>query len=314
MAAIGIIGAGMAGLACARALDGAGHGVVLVDKGGGPGGRMSTRRVATPLGAASFDHGAQYFTARDPGFRRVVEGWIAERVAAPWPAARPEAYVGVPGMDAPVRRMAEGRHVRWGTRAAGIERRGEGWRLFVEPGGPLDVDAVAVALPAEQARDLLARAAPDLAARAAAAPSDPCWTAMFAFREPVAVTQSCWKGGGAIVWAARNSDKPGREGPESWVAQASPDWSRRHLEAGPGEVIGALETELAQLLGAALPPPIAAVAHRWRFARSGAEGSGAVWDPVPRLGLCGDWLIGPRVESAWMSGTALGESMGTWGG
>jgi predicted NAD/FAD-dependent oxidoreductase len=35
-----------------------------------------------------------------------------------------------------------------------------------------------------------------------------------------------------------------------------------------------------------------------------------MWDVNRRLGLCGDWLIGPRVEAAWMSGTALAERIG----
>ncbi|WP_333927659.1 FAD-dependent oxidoreductase [Sphingomonas sp. LR55] len=47
---IGIVGAGMAGLSCAQALRRQGHAVVLFDKGRGPGGRMSTRRIDTPLG------------------------------------------------------------------------------------------------------------------------------------------------------------------------------------------------------------------------------------------------------------------------
>ena len=57
-----IIGAGMAGIACADALQAAGHAVAVFDKGRGPGGRMSTRRMETPLGTVAFDHGAQYFT------------------------------------------------------------------------------------------------------------------------------------------------------------------------------------------------------------------------------------------------------------
>ena len=47
---IAIIGAGMAGLSCADALRDEGHEIALFDKGRGPGGRMSTRRVDTPLG------------------------------------------------------------------------------------------------------------------------------------------------------------------------------------------------------------------------------------------------------------------------
>ncbi|MDP3490273.1 MAG: FAD-dependent oxidoreductase, partial [Phenylobacterium sp.] len=42
---IAIIGAGMAGLSCAEALSDAGHAVQVLDKGRGPGGRMSTRRI-----------------------------------------------------------------------------------------------------------------------------------------------------------------------------------------------------------------------------------------------------------------------------
>ena len=79
---IGIVGAGMAGLACAEALTSAGHAVVVLDKGRGPGGRMSTRRLETPLGEVRFDHGAQYFTGRDPGFRARVAAWIAAGIAA----------------------------------------------------------------------------------------------------------------------------------------------------------------------------------------------------------------------------------------
>ena len=64
-----IIGAGMAGLSCARALIAAGQNVDLFDKGRGPGGRMSTRRMETPIGEIRWDHGAQFFTARDDRFR-----------------------------------------------------------------------------------------------------------------------------------------------------------------------------------------------------------------------------------------------------
>ena len=41
-----IIGAGMSGIACARALRKAGVPVRLIDKGRGIGGRVATRRVA----------------------------------------------------------------------------------------------------------------------------------------------------------------------------------------------------------------------------------------------------------------------------
>jgi predicted NAD/FAD-dependent oxidoreductase len=302
---IGIIGAGMAGLACAEGLAGQGHDVILFDKGRGPGGRMSTRRLPTPAGEAHFDHGAQYFTARDDAFRRRLQAWLAAGSAAAWPSAGDDAYVGVPAMNEPIRSMAAAQTVRWATRVTRLQPEQRGWRLLVEGGEAIDLDIVVVATPAEQAADLLAANAPFFAARARDARSEPCWTVMLAFADPVPVVENCWRGEDVIAWAARNRSKPGRVGPESWVVQASPVWSMSHLEAEPEWVAATLEAELSTLLRISLPDTVAHSCHRWRFARSGADGAGALYDRTLGLGVCGDWLIEPRVEAAWLSGTRL---------
>ena len=101
-----IVGAGMAGLACADALKHAGHSVALFDKGRGQGGRMSTRRLPTSLGEVAIDHGAQYFTARDLAFKQLVATWRDLGIALPWPLAGADAWIGVPGMSAIVKQMA----------------------------------------------------------------------------------------------------------------------------------------------------------------------------------------------------------------
>ncbi len=309
---IGVVGAGMAGLACGETLTSKGHDVLLFDKGRGPGGRMSTRRIPTCAGDACFDHGAQYFTVRDDAFRRRVDDWISVGVVAPWPSAGSQAYVGVPGMNAPVRLMADRQSVHWSALVTRIENIGRGWRLVFDTDDRVDLDIAVIATPAEQASTLLASVAPDLAARAGATPSKPCWTLMLAFAEAVAVARNCWRGDEIIGWAARNTSKPGRIGPESWVVQAGPDWSEVYVEADPEWVAAALKGTLSKMLGVPLPPIIAESCHRWRFAQSGAEGSGAegsaaIFDRDRRIGLCGDWLIGPRVEAAWLSGTDLAE-------
>jgi predicted NAD/FAD-dependent oxidoreductase len=306
---IGIVGAGMAGLACAETLATAGHELLLFDKGRGPGGRMSTRRISTPAGEAVFDHGAQYFTVRDGGFRRRVDDWVSRGIVAPWSGAGRDAYVGTPGMNAPVRQMADGQAVRWATLVTGMETTGQGWRLVLEKDEVIDVDIAVVATPAEQAAALVATVAPDLAARARAVPSAPCWTAMLAFSGLLPMAPDTLRGGedDLLGWAARNGSKPGRTGPEAWVLQAGPTWSRLNIEANPDEVAAALSAAFAERLGTPLPSPIARSTHRWRYARAGAEGSGALWDSDRRLGLCGDWLLGPRVEAAWLSGTMLAE-------
>jgi predicted NAD/FAD-dependent oxidoreductase len=302
-----IIGAGLAGLACARRLGAGGHVVRLFDKGRGPGGRMSTRRVATPQGEAGFDHGAQYFTVRDAGFRRQVVAWAAGGVAARWPAAGPDAWVGAPAMNAPVKALAAGLDVTWAAQVDALRREGAGWHI-TGPGagaglaeGPFD--AVILAIPAEQAGPRLAAFAPEWAALAEATIAEPCWTVMAAFAGAVAAPDVL-REEGPIGWAARNQSKPGRSGPEAWVIQAEPGWSRAHLEETPEQVAPQLLDALAARTGA-LPEVLTASAHRWRYAKSGKAGRGALWDPALRLGVCGDWLLGPRVECAWLSGERL---------
>jgi predicted NAD/FAD-dependent oxidoreductase len=84
MTTIAIIGAGLAGAAAGRSLQEAGHQVTLFDKGRGPGGRMSTRRMETALGTVRLDHGAQFFTVRGEGLTKAVAGWTAAGACAPW--------------------------------------------------------------------------------------------------------------------------------------------------------------------------------------------------------------------------------------
>ncbi|HCJ43783.1 MAG TPA: NAD/FAD-dependent oxidoreductase [Erythrobacter sp.] len=307
---IAIVGAGMAGMSCGQRLSRLGHEVRLFDKGRGPGGRMATRRMEDGGTTLHFDHGAQYFTARDPRFVEQVAHWEASGVAARWAAAGDDAWVGTPAMNAPLKAMAGELGVQFGTRIEQLVRDGDGWQIDGEGAPDARFDAVLVAVPAEQAGPLLQPHAPAMATLADQTASDPCWTLMAGFEAPLALVQDTLRQRGPIGWAARNNAKPGRANEECWVIQASPEWSRAHLEEDAETVAAALLAELAEANGGPLPRQLGATAHRWRFARSGTAGEEALWDAEQRIGVCGDWLIGPRVEAAYMSGLLLAEAVG----
>ena len=303
-----VIGAGMAGLGCADALKDAGHSVAVFDKGRGPGGRMSTKRLQTPLGEVTLDHGAQYFTSRDPAFSRLVGAWSDQGLVAPWPPAGAEAWVGVPGMNAIIKQMATGHKVRWHNLVTGMVRRNDQWWLTGEAGqtGPFDVAVLAI--PAEQAAAILSLHDFGMARIALSARSQPCWTGMFVFDRPLDGLPTVIRNKGDIAWAARNSAKPGRSGTEAWVVQANPNWSSARLDTPPADVSAMLFAALSDGMGSVIPEPIAAAAHFWRYALSAGTGHGALWNPDIGLGVCGDWLLGPRVECAWSSGQRLAEA------
>lgn len=296
----------MAGLACAEVLSSRGHTVRLFDKGRSAGGRMSTRRMPTPLGDALFDHGAQYFTASTPAFAAQIRAWAEAGVAAPWPHAGEACWVGTPAMNAVPKFMARHVDVSLTTHVRGMCRDAAGWYLVHELGTAGGFDAMIVALPAEQAATVLGLQNLAMARVAIATPSSPCWAAMLAFAAPVPAPPVI-RDRGIVAWAACNNSKPGRNGIESWTIHATAEWSRAHLEAERDFVTACLRDAFAEIVGGPRLEPIAATSHRWRFARSGSAGSEAIWDPASRLGICGDWLAGAGVENAWLSGRRLAE-------
>ncbi|MEN9855878.1 MAG: hypothetical protein RLZZ157_1004 [Pseudomonadota bacterium] len=323
---LAIIGGGVAGLACARVVHGAGHHVEVFDKGRGPGGRLSTRRVDQEGGkpALRFDHGAQYLTAHDPAFCAEIARLEALGAVAPWtgwlvqiagdgaqkPLGNGPFYVGTPSMNDVVRALAGGISVRWGTRVGRLARGADAqWQLLDEAGATLGAfDHVICATPAEQVAPLLGAHAPQLAARARAVTSLPCWAGLFAFEAPLPLSFD----GARFVdhpildFVACGPSKPGRAPSPCYVVHATPAWSTLMLEEGQDLIAKALLAALLDLADSAAKPCFAA-AHRWRYARVGAVAdNGVAYDWDAQMGVCGDWLSGPRVESAWLSGYRLG--------
>ncbi|WP_181701460.1 NAD(P)/FAD-dependent oxidoreductase [Chthonobacter albigriseus] len=305
---VAVVGAGIAGLTAARKLAKAGAEVSVFDKSRGLGGRLATRR--TEGGPA--DHGAQYFTAREPAFK----AWVARAkligAAAPWvPRGKDgeeEWLVGMPGMSGLVTALVDGFTVAQERTVTAIhEIEGRFTLSFADGAEAAGFDRVVVAVPAPQAAGLLgAYGAPfDRIGLAAMAP---CWTLIAALSAPIDPGFDVVRDQGALQWVARSASKPGREG-ETWIAQANPQWSAEHLEDDPESVRAALVPMLEAAVGP-LPARLYEAVHRWRYALvDKAVGETFLLSPDGRIGAAGDWLIAPRVEAAWTSGDGLAEAM-----
>ena len=312
MRSVAIVGAGIAGATAARRLHESGWRVVLVDKGRGVGGRMATRRVDADR---RFDHGAQYFTARDPRFAAAVEAWVARGVAAPWGEAG--WFVGTPAMTAPVRDLIHGLEAIVACTVARLIRDGTAWRLADAEGGSIagdrSFDALLLTCPAPQTAALLATAGivlPGLERVRYA----PCWALMLAHDGPAPFDGPALRfdePGASAAWIARDGTKSGRGGDGTLVVHASPAWSRAHLERSPAEAAELLRADVRRQPGfpALDREPIRyAAAHRWRYALvEQAVETPCFWRPGHRLGAGGDWCLGRRVEAAYLSGLALAE-------
>jgi renalase len=332
-----IVGAGIAGVACARTLVQAGHKVTLFEREAAAGGRMAS--IDTAFGR--FDSGAQYFTVRDPRFALALEAapgvcrrWSANlvrvldahgRVAeAALPSLEPH-WVAQPGMDSLVAHWAAplGADLVTGTQVTQIEPDAlapQRWQL--RTAGADDSQhvysgfhAVLLAVPPSRARALLGdgKLSPTLSRKIEGVRIAPCWTLMIAYPQANQPTMSHlgpqWNAARSthhrVAWLARESSKPGREAIERWTLQASPVWSHEHLRDTPARVEAKLLRAFAEITGI-LATPAHAQALCWNEAQTQLPvGTTHLWDAKVRIGVAGDWCTGHRVEDAFLSGLSL---------
>jgi predicted NAD/FAD-dependent oxidoreductase len=290
--------------------------VTVFDKGRSAGGRIATRRLSLPGGLAQFDHGAQFLTVREAEFREALAPLIKKGALQSWSNAGQqdaEAWVGAPGMSALAKALGSGLDVRTSTRITELDRQKAFWRLRGENNatfGPFDW--VIVATPAEQAESLFAPVSGMLATEARSASTEPCWAGLFALSCEQAPTPAAIQlhDHAILDWVACDTIKPQRPSAYScWVAHATPNWSREHLDDSPESVADKLE-QAAWAVLAFSARPIVRQAHRWRYARVERPASTPfACDQRARIGACGDWRIGPCIESAWISGDALSRAI-----
>lgn len=311
---VAVIGAGIAGLACAAELRRSDARVTVFEKSRGLGGRVATRRI----GPFAFDHGAQFFTARNAAMTRFLGSAQVSGTAAGWqPRTRSDGnveaqapqdwHVGAPGMSALVRSLTRGIDIKMGVSVHELLKGQRGWELLTDAGVQSALfDAIVVAVPAPQALTLLSQHGRGFR-RLLEVQMAPCWTAMVAFERPLPFDCDVFRwSNGALRWAACDSAKPGRpQGPQAWVLQASAEWSRQNLDAGANEAARHLLNEFAAATGTTLPAPVHLEGHRWRYALVERPlGRPCLTDEDISAVACGDWCTAPRVEAAFDSGRA----------
>jgi renalase len=325
-----VVGAGLAGLVCARTLADRGVPVVVVDRRTVVGGRLAT----TTVDHAVADTGAQFFTIRSDAFQTLVDRWRDEGCPVrEWshgflragtirdhPDLAEHSGDGHPryavdgGMAALAAHVGAGLDVRLGREVEAVSRGANGWRVTTGEGatGSLDGSAVVCTAPAPETLAVLAAGHVDVpeavVASLQAVTYEPCVALVAMLDRPPAIPAP---GGvqcaaGSVTWLADNRAKGLSDRP-SITVHAAGEWSAEHW-AEPDEVIadGLLEHVHGWLGGAVAE---AVEVHRWRYARTEevADDRVVVVADEPLLAVAGDGCGGPKVEGAARSGLAAAE-------
>ncbi|KAE8721619.1 putative nuclease HARBI1-like [Hibiscus syriacus] len=124
----------------------------------------------------------------------------------------------------------------------------------------------------------------------------------------------------SVSWMANNSMKLSgsqSDGPHCWTFFSTAAYGKQNKvpqENIPTQTAGKVKTSMLEGVEAALglskgslPRPIYSRVQLWGAALpTNTPGIPCIFDPHGRAGICGDWLLGSNLESAALSGMALG--------
>jgi len=327
-----VVGAGVAGLQCARRLQAAGADVLVVDRADKPGGRCATRWTD----GQPFDYGPQFLHGSDPAFLASVasvpgeplEGW-PRRIEGSGTPCQPDSFAPhqrrlafAEGLHSYPRTLADGVTVKLRTQIISLSVADGAVRVQSAAGESFEARDLVLALALEQALPFLRMLPPGSERDGALAllemfVSSPCLTVAAGY--PGTAPAPSWdilypEEEESILLVGHDSTK--RPGARSvvLVCQGSARWSRMRLDGPKEDWTKELLRKLARRVGAWAGHPEWVHPHRWRFSR--VDRANELAAPLElrvgssRIGVAGDLFSpGGGIQASWVSGDRLGDRL-----
>lgn len=295
MARVQVVGAGIAGAACAGALRAAGVGVTVRERGRAVGGRLASPE----LHGRRVDLGAAYLTAKDGAFVAVVTDWRDRGLVRDWT----DTFT-VFGRDG---RTSTSGPVRYAA-PKGLRSLARDLHTEVECGATVSdlsgYDVTVLAMPDPQAARLSGNLIDWV-------DYEPVVSIAAGFASRTWDLDAAFVNDDADVSLVADDGSRRGDGAPVLVVHTTPDLARANLDDPDGAAAPALAAT-QRLLGFTAPPEWTH-AHRWTYAKPKSTHGDAPYWWQGELAVCGDsWCPSgsPRVESAWLSGHRLGAELG----
>ena len=308
-----VIGAGISGATIANLLSKK-HSVDLYDKGRGPGGRASFKRIKGKIG---FDHGTQYFSPKSKNFKNFIRSLIKKKVLKIWRGnhvflnqkikenKKHIKIIGKNGNNDICKYLLKKIKCNYQREVKKIYYKDKCWFLIFNDGTIRSYRNIIITCPFPQLKSLFkVHVGSNFIKKNLK--MDANITVMIAIKRNKDSPSSYLFNDPILGWAGNeNSKKRFKSRYELWTLQSTFNWANKKINLNKknskknSKVLIDKFFKLSKIKKTKL---FYIINHGWKYSSNSKKFRiNSYWNPTKKIGICADWFIGPRLESGWIS-------------
>ena len=308
-----VIGSGISGATIANLLNKKFQ-VNLYDKGRGPGGRASFKRVKGQIG---FDHGTQYFSPKTIEFKKFTNKLIKIKILKKWSGnhiflnskkkenKKHIKIIGKKGNNDICKFLLKKVKCFYQSEVKKIYYKNKLWFLLFTDGKIRTYKGVILTCPFPQLKKLSEKFINNTFIKRKLK-MDANITVMIAIKKNKKSPSSFLFDDPVLGWAGNeNTKKRFKSKYDLWTLQSTFKWANKNIDKNKKNLkknSKILIDKFFKLTKIKKTKVIYSINHGWKYSSNSKPLKiRSYWDPKKKLGVCADWFIGPRLESGWIS-------------
>ena len=308
-----VIGSGISGATIANLLNKKFQ-VNLYDKGRGPGGRASFKRVKGQIG---FDHGTQYFSPKTIEFKKFTNRLIKIKILKKWSGnhiflnskkkenKKHIKIIGKKGNNDICKFLLKKVKCFYQSEVKKIYYKNKLWFLLFTDGKIRTYKRVILTCPFPQLKKLSEKFINNKFIKRKLK-MDANITVMIAIKKNKKSPSSFLFDDPVLGWAGNeNTKKRFKSKYDLWTLQSTFKWANKNIDKNKKSLkknSKILIDKFFKLTKIKKTKVIYSINHGWKYSSNSKPLKiRSYWDPQKKIGVCADWFIGPRLESGWIS-------------
>ena len=308
-----VIGSGISGATIANLLNKKFQ-VNLYDKGRGPGGRASFKRIKGQIG---FDHGTQYFSPKTIEFKKFANRLIKIKILKKWDGnhiflnskkkenKKHIKIIGKKGNNDICKFLLKKVKCFYQSEVKKIYYKNKLWFLLFTDGKIRTYKGVILTCPFPQLKKLSEKFINNTFINKKLK-MDANITVMIAIKKNKKSPSSFLFDDPVLGWAGNeNTKKRFKSKYDLWTLQSTFKWANKNIDKNKKNLkknSKILIDKFFKLTKIKKTKVIYSINHGWKYSSNSKPLKiRSYWDPQKKIGVCADWFIGPRLESGWIS-------------